>query len=106
VLGFRAEDTALRYVIYGAGAVGGIIGGRLHQQGHDVVLIARGDHLAAIQQGGLRLESPQGSATLSISAVGHPGAIDWRDGDVVLLAMKTQHTLAALDDLRAGAGAL
>ena len=32
----------MRYVIYGAGAIGGTIGGRLFQHGHDVALIARG----------------------------------------------------------------
>ena len=39
----------MRYVVYGAGAVGGVVGGLLHRSGHDVVLIARGTHLAAIQ---------------------------------------------------------
>ena len=34
----------MRYVVYGAGAIGGTIGGRLFQHGHDVVLIARGAH--------------------------------------------------------------
>ena len=35
----------MRYVIFGAGAVGGVIGGRLHAAGKDVVLVARGEHL-------------------------------------------------------------
>ena len=39
----------MRYIIYGAGAVGGVIGARLAQRGHDVVLIARGAHLDAIR---------------------------------------------------------
>ena len=38
----------MRFVIYGAGGIGGVIGGRLHQAGQDVVLIARGEHLAAL----------------------------------------------------------
>ena len=38
----------MRYIIYGAGAIGGAIGAKLHQHGHDVVLIARGAHLQAI----------------------------------------------------------
>ncbi len=37
----------MRYVISGAGAVGGVIGGRLALAGFDVVLVARGPHLAA-----------------------------------------------------------
>ena len=38
----------MRLVVYGAGAVGGVVGGRLFQHGHDVVLVARGEHQRAI----------------------------------------------------------
>ncbi len=38
----------MRYVILGAGAIGCAIGGRLFEHGHDVVLVARGAHLAAL----------------------------------------------------------
>ena len=34
----------MRHIIYGAAAIGGSVGARLHQHGHDVVLIARGPH--------------------------------------------------------------
>ena len=94
----------MRYVIYGAGAVGGVIGGRLFQAGHDVVLIARGAHLDAIRRDGLRFESPSGDETLAIAAAGQPSEVDFRDGDVVILAMKAQDTSDALDALRASAG--
>ncbi len=40
----------MRYIIYGAGGIGGAIGGRLALAGRDVVLITRGAHLAAIQR--------------------------------------------------------
>ena len=89
----------MRYVIYGAGAIGGVIGGRLAQHGHDVLLIARGEHLAAIQAGGLVLESPLERTTLPIPAVAGPEEVDWREDDVVLLAMKTQDTEPALNRL-------
>jgi 2-dehydropantoate 2-reductase len=39
--------------IFGAGAVGGMIGGELARVGHDITLIARGTHLAAIRANGL-----------------------------------------------------
>ena len=55
----------MRYIIYGAGAVGGTIGGKLFQSGHDVVLIARGDHLHAIRERGLRLRTPHGDDQLA-----------------------------------------
>ncbi|MBT3333532.1 MAG: hypothetical protein HN394_18670, partial [Rhodospirillaceae bacterium] len=48
----------MRYIIYGAGGVGGVIGAQLFQGDVEVVLIARGDHLAAIQRNGLRYETP------------------------------------------------
>ena len=48
----------MRYIIYGAGAVGGVIAARLAQHGHDVVAIARGAHLDAIRERGLTLQSP------------------------------------------------
>jgi 2-dehydropantoate 2-reductase len=89
----------MRFVVYGAGAIGGTIGGRLFQAGHDVTLIARGDHLRALQRDGLTLRSPDGSATLPVAAVGSPDEAELADGDVVLLAMKTQHTAGAVADL-------
>lgn len=52
----------MKFAIMGAGALGGYFGIRLAQAGHDVALIARGAHLAAIQKGGLRLRSPKGDA--------------------------------------------
>jgi 2-dehydropantoate 2-reductase len=93
----------MRFLIYGAGAIGGGIGGRLFAAGHDVTLIARGDHLAAIQRDGLTLISPAGSETLKVPAVGHPREAEPESGDVVVLAMKSQHTEAALADLAAAA---
>jgi 2-dehydropantoate 2-reductase len=89
----------VRFVVFGAGAVGGVVGARLHQHGHEVVLIARGEHLRAIQRAGLRIESPADSATLRIAAVGHPTEVEFAGGDVVLLAVKSQDTIAALEEL-------
>jgi 2-dehydropantoate 2-reductase len=90
----------MRVIVYGAGAVGGLIGARLHQAGTDVVLIARGSHLDAIRSRGLRVLAPDDDdVTLPVAAVSHPSELDFTDGDVVLLAMKTQHTAAALVEL-------
>ncbi len=94
----------MRYIIYGAGAVGGVIGARLFEHGHDVVLIARGPHLDAIRERGLTFQTAEETKTLTIKTVGHPSEIAWKPDDAVLLTMKTQHTAAALDDLRAAAG--
>jgi 2-dehydropantoate 2-reductase len=94
----------VRIVIYGAGAIGGVLGARLIEHGQDVVLIARGAHYEAMRDGGLRVETPEGHSVVDAQVVDHPGAIAWRDDDVVVLGMKTQDTVDALDAL-AAAGA-
>jgi 2-dehydropantoate 2-reductase len=88
---------AMRYIVIGAGAVGGTIGGRLAQAGHDVVLVARGRHLDALRaQGGLRLAAPEGTSVVSVPAVSGPDEVELTSDDVLLLAAKTQDAEAAL----------
>lgn len=94
----------MAFVIYGAGAIGGVLGARLHTAGFDVRLIARGAHLAAIRSGGLRVESPEGATTVSVPAYGSPAEAGVGPGDVVFLTMKGQDTAAALETLREVAG--
>jgi 2-dehydropantoate 2-reductase len=89
----------MRFVIYGAGAIGGVIGGRLVEHGHDVALIARGAHYEAMRDRGLTVESPEGAVTLDVEVVDHPSRLRGTDDDVVLLAMKSQDTAAALTAL-------
>ena len=86
----------MRYVIIGAGAVGGTIGGSLYQGGHDVVLVARGAHLGALRAHGLRLATPFGTHQLDIPAVGGPAELRLRGDDVLILATKTQDAAALL----------
>ncbi|SDV05055.1 2-dehydropantoate 2-reductase [Microlunatus sagamiharensis] len=85
-----------RYVIIGAGAIGGSIGGRLHQAGRDVVLVARGAHLDALRRDGLRLRTPDEDVTLRVPAVGGPDELTLTEDDVLVLATKTQQVEAAL----------
>lgn len=94
----------MRFVVFGAGAVGGTIGARLSQSGHDVILIARGAHLDAIKSNGLRFQTPEDDIRLQIEAVSHPKDVEWRPGDVAILTMKTQDTEPALRDLEVAAG--
>jgi 2-dehydropantoate 2-reductase len=94
----------MTYVIYGAGAIGASIGGRLFEAGRQVALIARGAHYEAMRDnGGLRLADPEHTRLLDIPVVEGPSTVDWRDGDVAILAMKTQDTAAALAALAAAA---
>ena len=89
----------MRFVVYGAGGIGGVLGGLLHRSGHSVVLIARGAHYEAMRERGLRLESPAESIELDVPVVDHPSRLAWDDGDVTLLAMKSQDSVGALKAL-------
>ncbi|SEP58398.1 ketopantoate reductase family protein [Microlunatus flavus] len=85
-----------RYVIIGAGAIGGSVGGRLHQAGRDVVLVARGQHLDVLRNEGLRLRTPDEDVTLRVPAVAGPDELVLSDDDVLVFATKTQQVEAAL----------
>src|SRR5947207_15053255 len=78
----------MRYIVIGAGAIGGTIGGKLAASGHEVVLVSRGAHLGALRAKGLTLATPAGTSTLDIPAVGGPGPLDLRDGGVPRPATK------------------
>lgn len=93
----------MRYVVIGAGAIGGTIGVRLHEAGRDVVLVARGAHLDAIREHGLRLDEPGRTRTARLPAAGSVAEVGWRDGDVAVLCTKTQDTAPLLDELAAAA---
>jgi len=95
----------MRFIVLGAGAIGGVLGVRLAAAGREVMLIARGAQLAVLREQGLRLETPEGVITVQPPVVDHPSQIAWRSGDVVLLAVKTQDAAAALRDLAAVAPA-
>ena len=92
----------MRFVVLGAGGVGGVVGGRLAQHGHDVVLVARGDHHAAIAADGLLVRSPDDEVRVPVPVVEHPRELELGDDDVVLLAVKGQDTASALRDLAHG----
>jgi 2-dehydropantoate 2-reductase len=69
-----------------------------------VALIARGAHLAAIREGGLTFETPEERLTMPIPVYGHPREVAWRDGDVLVIATKSQDTESIAPDLVASAG--
>ena len=94
-----------RFIVYGAGAIGGVIGARLHEHGHDVALVARGAQREAIARDGLRIEWAGADATVHRLAVAaDPAELDLAGEVVVILTVKSQDTVAALDRLAAVAG--
>ncbi|HEU5347824.1 MAG TPA: 2-dehydropantoate 2-reductase [Ktedonobacterales bacterium] len=89
----------MRIAVVGTGGVGAYFGGRLAQVGEDVIFVARGAHLKAIQESGLRVDSPDGDfiihpaqATDDTTTVGPV--------DVVLLAVKGWQVPDAVETTR------
>jgi 2-dehydropantoate 2-reductase len=87
----------VRYIIIGAGAVGGTIGGCLALAGHEVVLVARGAHLEAMRDRGLRLSTPASTDTVKAQVIGGPEEIDLSQDDVLVVATKSQDSVAVLN---------
>jgi 2-dehydropantoate 2-reductase len=83
----------VKIVIAGAGAIGGFIGARLIRAGADPVLFARGPHLRAMQERGLRVRSPDGDFEVKPRVTGDLTAVG--PSDVVILGVKA-HSLTAL----------
>ncbi|MFJ8978230.1 ketopantoate reductase family protein [Streptomyces sp. NPDC102282] len=87
----------MRYIIVGTGAVGGTLGGRLAEAGHEVVLVARGTQYEALCADGLRLTTPEGARTHRLPVADGPEGVDLTPDDVLVLAVKTQDSTTALD---------
>lgn len=88
----------MRFCIVGAGAIGGLLGARLAMAGHEVALVARGPHLAAIASDGLTHRSPEGRETrLRLPASERPE--DFGAQDAVIVALKAYSIAPMLDRL-------
>jgi 2-dehydropantoate 2-reductase len=85
----------VRICIYGAGAIGGLLGARLAAAGYTVTLIARGAHLEALRERGLTLRSGEETLTVRPHATDDPAAAGPQD--CVILTLKAPG-LAAIAD--------
>ncbi len=90
---------ARRFIIFGAGAIGGVVGALFAQAKQDVVLIARGEHAARMQTDGLTLEHGDERDVVFPTVVTSVNDIDWREDDVVVLSVKSQDTQSAVRGL-------
>ena len=86
----------MRHIIIGTGAVGGVIGGLLASAGKDVVLVARGPQLDALRSAGLEVTTAAGTVQVHPPAAAGPQDVELRADDVLVLAVKSQDTDAAL----------
>ena len=83
----------MRIAILGAGATGGFLGAKLAKSGAEVVLIARGPHLQAMREAGLRLTEADGEMTVPVEATDDLAAI--RNSDFVFVTLKA-HSMPAM----------
>jgi 2-dehydropantoate 2-reductase len=89
----------MRIAIYGSGSVGGYFGGRLARAGEDVVFIARGEHLEAMLNSGLRVDSINGDfAVEPVQATDDPATIG--EVDLVIVGVKAWQVSAAAAAMR------
>lgn len=81
----------MKITVIGAGGVGGYFGGKLAAAGEDVTFVARGEHLQAMQQHGLKINSPLGNVWLpEVNAVDHPAKA--AAADLYIVAVKLWDT--------------
>lgn len=81
----------MKIAVMGVGGVGGYYGGLLLQAGHDVVFVARGEHLLAIREKGLKVKSVFGDFSVSpAQATDDPSEVG--AADLIIVATKTYHT--------------
>ncbi|HEY6794712.1 MAG TPA: 2-dehydropantoate 2-reductase N-terminal domain-containing protein [Kineosporiaceae bacterium] len=91
----------MRFVVVGAGAIGGVVGVRLGQHGFDVVLVARGRQADVIARHGLTLRTPHETVTVTLPVVTSVSDLAWAAGDVALVAVKSQATVGVLGEIAA-----
>ena len=88
----------MRIAVMGAGGIGGYFGGMLSRGGNQVTLIARGDHLAAISQRGLRVVRDEEEFTVQCDATDNPGQVG--EVDLALLTVKSYQNGQAIPAMR------
>ena len=89
----------MKFAIFGSGGVGGYFGGRLAKAGHDVTFIARGEHLAAITESGLRVDSIGGDFVVeNAKAADSPQSVG--DVDCVIVATKAWQLPESIEQLK------
>lgn len=93
----------MRFLMIGAGGIGAYYAARLLENGHEVVLTARGDHLLALQQQGLEIQHPEFSFQGPVTAVSHAELIQRYTADqfdLLIISLKAGATAPVLEELR------
>ncbi len=93
----------MKALILGAGAIGGYIGGRLHQSGADVTFLVRPRRRAALERDGLVIKSTKGDITQKVKTV--PSGSEGGPYDVVILTCKAYDLDSAIEAIAPAVGA-
>ena len=91
----------MRFLIIGAGGVGGVFGGELARAGHDVTMFARGAHRDAIERNGITVREPEGEFTARVSAT--DSVADLPSADIAVIAVKSYSLAEVLPAVRTAA---
>lgn len=91
----------MRFIVIGAGGVGGCFGGELARAGHDVTMFARGAHLEAIRTRGLTIRVPDGEFVAAVNATDDIASLP--EADVALVAVKSYSLPAVIPVTRTAA---
>lgn len=81
----------MKICVIGAGAIGGLVGGKMALAGDDVTLVDIGAHLAAIKRDGLKIVAPDGAETVVKNVKATDDLASAGPQEIVILALKTQH---------------
>jgi 2-dehydropantoate 2-reductase len=95
---FLIGGILMKFLVVGAGAVGGYFGGRLLEKGADVTFLVREGRMRNLQEKGLVIHSDYGNATLSPKTVITGEEVE--SYDVILLSTKAYQLDNAIDDVR------
>ena len=88
----------MKICIFGAGAIGGILGARLAQVGADVSFVARGPHLDAMRRNGLTLIEDDTRTTTEVLASDNPGELGPQD--YVIITLKAHSVPPVVDAMQ------
>lgn len=88
----------MKVCVFGAGAIGGFVGAQLAHTDVDVSVVARGAHLAAIRESGLRLLIDGDERIVHPRCTGHPEELDIQD--YLIIALKAHQISEAVESMR------
>lgn len=88
----------MKICIFGAGAIGGLMGAKLAQAGSDVSLVARGPHLKAMQENGLTLIEETGTSNVAVKVSQDPAELG--EQDYVIITLKAHSVPAGVSKMK------